>query len=472
MKGIVWIRRDIRLHDHHAMSIATAECSKVYPIFIFDYHILSKLKNKEDRRITFILESLQEISEKLKEFGSDLIVLFGNPEELLPKIVNELKIDKVFANRDYEPYAKTRDEKVKKILGESDTPINFFQDSVIYESNEILTNNGDLYKVFTPYKNKWLEKFRMQELSLFEIEMDKFASIPKIYKFNSKLLLEKIGFKLTDNIVKGGTKEAKDKIKNFQDRIHHYKDRRDFPAIDGTSSISPYIRHGNISIRDLVRASEKFGGEGSETWLSELVWRDFYQMILDTNPHVERKSFKPEYDKINWSNDKILFKAWCDGETGFPIVDSAMRCLNQTGLMHNRLRMVTASFLCKLLHIDWRWGEKYFAEKLLDFDLAANNGGWQWSSSSGCDSQPYFRIFNPYSQSEKFDKEGEYIKKWCPELKGFNRKLIHQPEKADMIQQMEAKCTIGKNYPFPIIDYKESRNFTLDVLYSVVKKNK
>ncbi len=470
MSALVWFRRDIRLDDHHALFKACKEHQDVQLVFVFDTNILSKLKNKNDRRITFIIESLKDLERELLSFNSSLHILYGDPTKEIPQFIKKNKIKHLYFNRDYEPYAKRRDKKVYEELSKSKIKVDACKDSVIFESPEVKTNNGDIYKVFTPYKNKWLDTFKSRKLPKYTPNME---SLKKIE--NPKSILEvnwfsEIGFEESDNLIKGGRSEALKKLKKFKPKISQYKKNRDYPAIPGTSDISTYIRHGCVSIRELVRFSRNNPDEGKDTWLSELVWRDFYQMILDTHPHITKSSFKPEYDKINWSNNKKLFQAWCDGQTGFPIVDSAMRCFNKTGMMHNRLRMVVASFLCKLLHIDWRWGEEYFAEYLMDFDLAANNGGWQWSSSSGCDSQPYFRIFNPYSQSEKFDKDGEFIKKYCPELKGFKKKLIHQPDKADLSEQMEAGCVLGKDYPFPIIDYKEAREFTLNELYAVVKK--
>lgn len=471
MSALVWIRRDIRLEDHHALAKATSENDEVSLVFIFDSLILNKLKNKDDRRITFIHESLLDLSNALKEYNSDINILYGDPTELIPDFVKKKKIKKLYFNRDYEPYAKKRDLKVANKLKDIETSVFACKDSVYFESPEIKTNNDGIYKVFTPYKNKWLEQFSK---SKFTLHKTNYKSLSKSKVTNSIQQFDwfkKINFVKSENVLKGGRSEALGHLKSFQKKMDNYNTDRDFPAIDGTSNISPYIRHGCISIRELIKNSRRNPTKGKDIWLSELIWRDFYQMILDSFPHVAKSSFKPEYDQIKWVNDKKLYKAWCEGNTGFPIVDSAMRCLNQTGMMHNRLRMVVASFLCKLLHIDWKWGEKYFAEKLLDFDLAANNGGWQWSSSSGCDSQPYFRIFNPYSQSEKFDKNGDYIKKFCPELEGFSKKLIHDPSKADLVQQSEAKCIIGTDYPAPIIDYKSSREYTLDTLYSVVKKS-
>jgi deoxyribodipyrimidine photo-lyase len=278
---------------------------------------------------------------------------------------------------------------------------------------------------------------------------------------------EIIGFKETLSILRGGTKEAKKRMTLFKKYIANYKEARDIPSLNQTSNLSPYIRMGNISVRDMIRCSRENENPGSDTWLFEIIWRDFYQVILDVYPKVETHCFKLEYDKIEWMGNKSHFLLWCAGETGYPIVDAAMRCLNETGLMHNRLRMIVASFLTKTLLIDWTLGERYFAEKLLDYDMAANNGGWQWSASTGVDAQPYFRIFNPYNQSEKFDSQGEFIKLWCPELKYFSHKNIHYPHECDLVEQVEAKCFIGKDYPHPIVSYKIQKQKALEMFKAI-----
>lgn len=462
-RALTWIRRDLRLHDHHALSESLKSADETIVVFIFDESILEKLHNKNDLRVTFIMQSLKEIETTLAKHGSSLLVRFGNPVELIPQIVDEFKIEGLFFNRDYEPYAKLRDSEVTKILRAKNVGVSSYKDSVFYEKNEVLNGSGEIYKVFTPYKNKWLEKFHAQEdtASEYFILNKKFCQ----YK-NPKNVLDKdwfyeIGFIETPGVLIGGSKEALKLLTHFRQYISNYKEARDVPALEQTSNLSTYIRMGNLSVRDMIRLSIEKKNPGYETWLSEIIWRDFYHMILDAYPGIEKNSFKPQYDAIKWQGKKEDFEKWCDGQTGFPIVDSAMRCLNATGLMHNRLRMIVASFLTKTLLTDWRLGEKYFAEKLYDYDMAANNGGWQWSASTGVDAQPYFRIFNPYSQSEKFDSEGVFIRRWCPELAGLSNKKIHAPQEMDMFEQAQSGCVIGKDYPYPIVDYKIQRDKAL-----------
>jgi deoxyribodipyrimidine photo-lyase len=445
-KILVWIRRDLRLQDHHAMSLALKDASEVYITFNFDSKIIDQLPHA-DRRIQFIHDSLIEIETELQKRGSSLIVSYGDPLIELPKLAQELKVDALYFNRDYEPYAKERDTKIEQLLSQKKILVKTFQDSVIFESPMVLTKTGEHYKVFTPYKNQWLKLFQehFPEVARFEVNLKNIARFTNDKNMLSNDWMKKIKKEKTQNVITGGRSEALKKLKKFSNHIDRYKDQRDFPAIDGTSSLSTYIRFGNISIREMVKMAVEKKSAGHEVWLSELIWRDFYQMILDIHPHIVERSFKPDYDKIKWRGSEDDFVAWKNGMTGFPIVDASMRCFQQTGMMHNRLRMIVASFLCKILLVDWRKGEAYFAQELMDFDLAANNGGWQWSSSSGCDAQPYFRIFNPYSQTEKFDPNGDFIRKWIPELN-------------------------TEKYPKPIVSYEKNRVTCLE-MYSVVKKN-
>ncbi len=474
---LVWLRRDLRLHDHHALKIALDSGELTALVFIFDPLILNLLTNKHDRRLTFIIESLEEIEKKLNDYGSSLIIRIGNPIEVWPVLVEEFQTKKVFFNRDYEPYAKKRDDEVTKLLKKKNVQVENYKDHVFFEKHEVLSQSREIYKVFTPYKNKWLEIFKAQDSHIPEYKTNLknlFITKPLNTLLKNDLHLE-LGFvRMQDNLLKGGTSHALKRLQEFKDDIDQYDEWRNIPALNKTSNLSVYIRHGNLSVRDMLRLPHsilsKQKNDGANVWMSEIIWRDFYQMILDVYPKVEKSCFKPQYDNVKWVNNKEHFKAWCEGNTGYPIVDSAMRCLNETGMMNNRLRMVVASFLCKTLLIDWRWGEKYFAEKLLDFDLAANNGGWQWSASTGVDAQPYFRIFNPYSQSEKFDPDGEFIKTWCIELSHFDKKTIHSPHDTDFVEQAKAQCVIGKDYPHPIVAYKIQREKALTMYKSAVKE--
>lgn len=458
MNTLCWIRRDLRLHDHAALA-AALEAGATTLVFVFDVNILKKLKNKSDRRLTFIIDSLKEIEKDLQKIGSSLQILYGDPVKEIPKFAKSINAQSVFCNRDYEPYAKRRDEAVALACRDLGIGFQTFKDTVFYEKNEVLKNDGSIYKVFTPYKNRWLETFSSQGkiVSTFKPQIKNFRKFSNAENILESDWYKTIGFTPTPPLLPGGTKEARHRLDKFKERMHDYKVARDYPAVDGTSLLSVYIRFGNISLRELVHSALAHHDEGSKTWLSELIWRDFYQMLLDAHPELETQAFKPEYDKIKWQGSEAHFKAWCEGETGFPIIDAAMRCFGATGMMHNRLRMVVASFLCKILLVDWRLGETFFAENLLDFDLAANNGGWQWSSSSGCDAQPYFRIFNPYAQSEKFDAEGTFIRTWCPELAHLPAKKIHRPDQS-----------LAPDYPLPIVDYERNRARALQ-MYSAIR---
>ena len=469
-RALTWIRRDLRLHDHHALSMALKEADEVYIVFIFDEVILNKLTDNNDSRVTLIMESLQEIEAELQKHNSSLLISYGDPVIEIPKLVEKYKIDGLYFNRDYEPYAKARDKKIEKILMDKKISVSTFKDHVFFESHEVKNGSDEIYKVFTPYKKKWIENFKSQEENIPEYK----CSLKKLAPFNNpKNILKhdwfkEIGFSSNPAIIQGGSKKALKRLSAFKSDIDNYKEARDIPALEQTSNLSPYIRMGNLSIRDMIRLAVEKNNSGYETWLSEIIWRDFYQVILDVYPNVEKKCFRPEYDNIKWLGSPLDFKKWCEGQTGYPLVDAAMRCLNATGTMHNRLRMVVASFLTKTLLIDWRSGEKYFAHKLLDYDMAANNGGWQWSASTGVDAQPYFRIFNPYNQSEKFDPKGIFIRQWCPELKDFSNKSIHSPHDTELDEQFIANCFIGRDYPDPIVGYKSQRERALS-MYKAVK---
>jgi len=396
--SIFWFRRDLRLEDNHGLFQALSSDIPVLPLFIFDTHILDRLPSKRDGRVEFIHRSLQHIQETL---GGHLCVKHGNPEDVFRSLFQEWDVVKIYTNHDYERYGLERDTRIKAIAQENGVQFQSYKDQVVFEKDEVLSGAGTPYTVFTPYSRKW-------KALLQEIELPNFpsATIPNYVadKFAIPSLTD-IGFQSSGLVFPG---------QNVEDElIKSYATDRDFPAKPGTSRLSVHLRFGTVSIRALVRRAL---GK-SEVWLNELIWRDFYFNILHHFPHIsEGHSFRKEYDRMNWRNNEEEFKAWCEGKTGYPIVDAGMRELNATGFMHNRVRMIVASFLVKHLLIDWRWGEAYFAEKLLDFDFAANNGGWQWAAGSGCDAAPYFRVFNPTLQTQKFDQSLAYIKKWVPEL--------------------------------------------------------
>ena len=464
--ALVWFRRDLRDYDHAALSAALAEAHRVYCVFVFDTQILDLLSSRHDRRIHFIHESLLELDAALRAKGGGLIVRHGRAETEIPELAKELDVVAVFTNRDYEPAAKLRDAAVAETLKSSGIAFYNLKDQVIFDHDEVLTQAGKPFTVFTPYKNAWLKRLTVRDSVSYpcngNLAGSDLAGVPS---------LAQIGFITTDMREVGiqpGMSGARALWDDFCDgRIKRYGALRDFPAIKGVSYLSVHLRFGTLSIRELVRTAHQ---AEADVWLSELIWRDFYFMILDRFPQVGLgQAFKPDYDAIQWADWPEGFKAWCEGRTGYPLVDAAMRQLNHCGWMHNRLRMVVASFLTKDLGIDWRLGEKYFAEQLNDFDLSANNGGWQWAASSGCDAQPYFRIFNPVTQSEKFDAEGKFIRRYVPELAKVANKYIHAPWQMGRIEQEAIGVIIGRDYPPPIVDHAQARDKTL-ARYAVVKK--
>ena len=460
--SLVWFRRDLRDYDHAALSHALQESEHVFCIFIFDKEILNALKSKEDRRVEFIWESIKELKESLIRNKSDLIVLHDKAFEAMSYAIDQFKIEAIFTNRDYEPAAVTRDEQIKKLASSKNIAFHDFKDQVVFEKNEILTALEKPYTVFTPYKNNYLKKLSQMTMPRFDID----PWIKNLAQFKSQplLTLKDMGFEATnlhDIKIHTGMSGGKLLVDDFKERIALYKKTRDFPAIKGVSYLSVHLRFGTVSIRQLFRLAQESFNEGAETWLNELIWREFYFQILFHRPDVAiGKAFKKEYESIAFENNPDYFKAWTEGKTGYPIVDAAMRQLNQTGFMHNRLRMIAASFLVKDLLVDWRWGEAYFAERLIDFDLSANNGGWQWAASTGCDAQPWFRIFNPITQSTRFDPQGKFIKKYIPELKNCTDEEVHAPWLSQKAEQF--------NYPTPIVEHASQRIKAL-ALYKSVK---
>ncbi len=458
--SLCWIRRDLRLSDHRALYEATQKSHKVAIVFVFDTNILTKLK-KDDKRITFIHDSLFLLNASLRDFESELIVLHGDPQVEIPKLAKKLKAQAVYCNKDYEPYAIARDQNVREKLQSQNCQFYTFKDQVIFEQQEVLTQSSKPYTVFTPYKNAWLKHYSAIDSCEYTPNKKKFIRSTDLKAKPTPLpSIEELGFVRSQLWLEAGEFAAKKQLTHFfKSNVANYKEQRNYPANKkGTSTLSTHLRFGSISIREVIRKLSKIkSNPGTQTWLSELIWRDFYFMILSNFPHVTVQSFKPEYNHLQWPGLAQHFKAWCQGQTGFPIVDAAMRQLNTTGWMHNRLRMIVASFLTKDLLIDWKKGESYFAEKLLDFDLSANNGGWQWSASTGCDAQPYFRIFNPYTQSKNYDPDGEFIKEWIPELKNVPAKLIHAPHEMSSEEQSRYQCNIGRDYPHPIVDHAAQR---------------
>lgn len=473
---LFWFRRDLRSHDNVGLHQALTLYKKVYCVFIFDRDILNELPSKQDRRVEFIWESVVELKASLESLDGDLIVHYASARAAIPALAAVLKVDAVYANTDYEPYAVARDAEVSKILAGEGIDFRTFKDTVIFEKNEVLTQASGTFSVFTPYKNAWLRRLHDADLAPRAIAeyRDSFA---KAKLAEPVPTLASMGFERTNlsSFIRAGMSGAAALRDDFIERMADYKEARDLPSVKGVSYLSVHNRFGTISIRELagIAYAETLRKKniGAETWLSELIWRDFYFQIIFHHPHAAKSAFRPEYDAIQWPNEKKLFTAWCEARTGYPLIDAAMRQLNQTGYMHNRLRMIVASFLTKDLLIDYRWGEKYFADNLNDFDLSANNGGWQWAASTGCDAQPYFRIFNPITQSERFDTQGKFIRKYVPELKNVTDKFIHAPWLLPPLEQQARECVMGRDYPLPIVDHATQRDRAL-ALYKTVKGGK
>lgn len=431
--AIFWFRRDLRLHDNAGLYHALKSGDRVLPVFIFDKHILNQLSHKADARVEFIHNTITELSEALNTYGSSLKVFYATPLEAFKELAKDYDIRDVYTNHDYEPYANERDASVKTFLDSKGIGFHTYKDQCIFEKHEVTKDDGKPYTVFTPYSRRW-----KAALNDFYIR-----PYPNKNYFENFLPTSPIAIPSLEAL--GFEKTAAAFPANDMDNelIRHYHQTRDIPGIRGTTRLSLHLRFGTVSIRALVKRAMEL----NETWLNELIWRDFYMMILFHFPHSAKDSFKLQYDRIQWRNNETEFAAWCEGKTGFPIVDAGMRELNATGFMHNRVRMIVSSFLVKDLLIDWRWGEAYFAEKLLDYDLSANAGGWQWAAGSGCDAAPYFRVFNPTEQQKKFDPEFTYIKRWLPEYG-------------------------TKDYPQPIVDHAAARLRALKVYKEALSDSK
>ncbi|MGN6178760.1 MAG: cryptochrome/photolyase family protein, partial [Mucilaginibacter sp.] len=430
--AVFWFRRDLRLDDNAGLYHALKGEHPVLPLFIFDREILDKLQDKDDARVTFIYNEIEKINTELKKHGSSLLVLHDKPEHAWDKLLKEYNVAAVFTNRDYEPYAKNRDNAIAEKLKKHNISFNSYKDQVVFDRGEVMKADGSPYTVYTPYMRKWYETLKPFYLKAYPNKKH-FRNFFKTHALPIPSL-KGMGFEKSSMEFPG---------KDYEQYIADYAKKRDFPGIHGTTHIGLHLRFGTVSIRELASEANK---HHNKTWLNELIWREFYMMILDNFPQTMDHAFRPEYDRIVWVNNEQQFKAWCDGMTGFPLVDAGMRELNATGYMHNRVRMVVASFLAKDLLIDWRWGERYFARKLLDYEMASNVGGWQWSAGSGTDAAPYFRIFNPDSQLKKFDPDLIYINKWVPEYADFSK------------------------YPKPIIDHAFARERCLKAFKAALNK--
>lgn len=420
---IFWHRRDLRIDDNAGLFYALKEGGNVRPIFIFDRDILDALSDKKDARVSFIYNNIEKLKAEYRNLGTDLRVYYGTPKAVFSNVFKEFEVANIYTNRDYEPYAVQRDREIASLAEENGANFYTFKDQCIFEKDEVVKKDGDWYSVFTPYSKVWKSKLndfylKSYPITAYNDQFQKADSTPLIS-------LSEMGFAPTD--IEFPKEQVNEEI------IEHYHETRDIPSVRGTTRMSVHLRFGTVSIRKLAQKAMK-----NEKYLNELIWRDFYMMILHHNPHVVTKSFRPEYDQIQWEDNEEHFNAWCEGRTGYPIVDAGMRELNATGFMHNRVRMIVSSFLVKHLLIDWRKGEAFFAEKLLDYELSSNNGGWQWAAGSGCDAAPYFRVFNPELQTKKFDPDLKYIRKWVPEFEDFTK------------------------YPKPIVDHKMARERALE----------
>jgi deoxyribodipyrimidine photo-lyase len=467
--ALVWFRRDLRDFDHAALHAALGCEREVHCAFVFDREILDPLPDPADRRVEFIRDSVVELDAALRRRGGGLIVRHGPARAEIPELAVALRAGAVYAGRDYEPAAQERDAAVAAALARHGIALRTVKDHVIFERDEILSQAGKPFTVFTPYRTAWLRALTPEQLRRRDVAPPPGVFLPPPEALDRGVpTLAALGFRPTDLAalgVVGGMGGGAARFRDFRRRIERYRDTRDYPAIKGPAYLSVHLRFGTVSIRELVayahaRALEA-DGAGAATWLSELVWREFYAQLLWHHPHVVERAFRPEFEALAFPSDPARLAAWQEGRTGYPIVDAAMRQLNATGYMHNRLRMIAASFLVKDLLVDWRLGERYFAQRLLDYDLASNNGNWQWAASTGCDAQPYFRIFNPVTQSERFDAEGRFIRRYVPELAALDGRQIHAPWRVAEAVQRAKGVVIGRDYPPPIVDHASARKQAL-----------
>ncbi|HMQ71325.1 MAG TPA: deoxyribodipyrimidine photo-lyase [Rubrivivax sp.] len=481
--ALVWLRRDLRVDDHAALWHALRAARRVWCGFVFDRAILDPLP-RADRRVEFIRDSLVGVDAELRALaashgveGAGLIVRHGQAVDEIVALARSLGVQAVYASHDDDPQALARDARARGALADAGIVLHTCKDHVIFERDEVLTASGAPFSVFTPYRNAWLRKLEPSHLEPYPVARHAGALAPRPAGEHGVPVLSEIGFEPTNLHqlrLPSGPAGAQELLDDFLDRIDRYHEARDFPAVKGPSYLGPHLRFGTISVRRLVREAQQraaAGSRGAEAWLAELVWREFYHQVLHHHPHVVGHAFRPAYDRIRWEHGRKAdeqFAAWCEGRTGYPLVDAAMHQITQTGYMHNRLRMVVASFLTKDLGIDWRRGEAWFAERLNDYELASNNGGWQWAASTGCDAQPWFRIFNPVTQSRRFDPEGRFVRRYLPQLAGLPDKLVHAPWLARPADLEAAGVALGRDYPQPIVDHAAARERTL-ARYAEVK---
>lgn len=467
---IHWFRRDLRLSDNPAFTAASRiSQGAVIPLFILDETVLQSSRTSA-ARVAFMLDSLRVLDESLRTQGSRLIVRHGSPEWCIAQLIDESEASGVYWNRDYSPFARRRDTVVEKMLDERGINVQTYKDAVIWETDDILTKNSTPYTVYTPYSRQWRARVENNPETWEELTPFVLQAVPDKIVSNAIPSAADLGFSIQQSLPPGGEKAALDQLNAFVQShntfsLQEYDEQRNFPAKPATSRLSPYLRFGCVAPRTCLRAAYGAGAQqnGAHTWIGELAWRDFYYQILYHFPHVLQRSFKSDYDAIEWENNEAFFVAWREGRTGYPIVDAAMRQLTTEAWMHNRARMIVASFLTKDLLIDWRWGERYFMQQLVDGDHASNNGGWQWAAGTGTDAQPYFRIFNPVSQSEKFDPQGEYIRHYIPELQNVPTKFIHEPWKMPKDIQHKIGMRMGDDYPMPLVDHATQRQRALEM---------
>ena len=449
-RALCWVRRDLRTFDHAALAEATARAEGVAVVFVFDRHILDPLPDRDDRRLTFIHRALEEMDARLRERGSLLLVRVGKPEEEIPRLAKDLDAEAVFAGRDYDPYATGRDAAIAKAV-----TLELSKDVVIFEAGEVLTQDGKPFRAYAPYRNAWMRRFDAKR-DAAERKPDLAALLPAkdLRAHERPWDYPDIGFERTELWLEAGEKAGRERMRAFAKTLPDYGENRNEPAKRGTSELSVHFRFGTVSVREAARLAVANDGE---KWLSEMVWRDFFQDVLAHFPEVVHEAYKPMFRNVRYPGKPEHLEAWQAGRTGFPIVDAAMRAFNATGFMHNRLRLIVSSFLCKDLLLDYREGEAYFARFLLDFELANNNGNWQWSASTGTDAQPYFRIFNPTTQGERYDPTGAFVREWLPELARLPDRWIHEPAEAPGAALEKAGIVLDETYPRPIVDHAVQR---------------